>query len=306
MLTKSRSRSRRGATLLATALSFAAICLGLSAVVMMYGQGYHRQELLAREELVASVNARSGIETTLAQIALEELDLGTVVEGLDIEVQDLKDLIDPGCSTPGSNSHVAAEIWRNPESQRGVFDVRILALNLGSTVGEDVRPWLRIDATGRFRGRERWLAAYLRPQGSGDGGTPPTPEPVSDHYQTYPYSLLHQGVVIERTLEQIATNMKTYKFDYFVFDGIVSTQQVKNFKLDICHFPPGNEDNPRELSVAINAIDVHISHHNDTIGGCGPVDGEEPGDVELFYLETGPVFDPVLNIPCPAEDLGDP
>ena len=47
----------------------------------------------------------------------------------------------------------------------------------------------------------------------------------------------------------------------------------QNGKVDICHHPPGNPDNPQNLSVNVNAVKAHLAH-GDSIGDCGTCDFE--------------------------------
>lgn len=42
----------------------------------------------------------------------------------------------------------------------------------------------------------------------------------------------------------------------------------KNNKVDICHYPPGNPDNPQNLNVNVNAVKAHLAH-GDSVGDCG-------------------------------------
>ncbi len=36
-------------------------------------------------------------------------------------------------------------------------------------------------------------------------------------------------------------------------------------KIDICHYPPGNQDNVHVINISVNALKTHLSHHNDSI-----------------------------------------
>lgn len=44
-----------------------------------------------------------------------------------------------------------------------------------------------------------------------------------------------------------------------------------NGKVDICHYPPGNPDNPQDLNVSPDAIKAHLAH-GDYLGACGGCD----------------------------------
>jgi len=45
----------------------------------------------------------------------------------------------------------------------------------------------------------------------------------------------------------------------------------KTTKITICHYPPGNHDNPQIIRVGISAVTKHIEQHGDTCFKC-----EEP------------------------------
>lgn len=38
-------------------------------------------------------------------------------------------------------------------------------------------------------------------------------------------------------------------------------------KVTICHYPPGNPNNPQTLSISVNALSAHYTH-GDTLGAC--------------------------------------
>lgn len=42
-----------------------------------------------------------------------------------------------------------------------------------------------------------------------------------------------------------------------------------NEKVTICHYPPGNPDNPQTITVGASAVDAHVENHGDTLGPCG-------------------------------------
>lgn len=46
-----------------------------------------------------------------------------------------------------------------------------------------------------------------------------------------------------------------------------------NFKVTICHIPPGNPENAHEISVSVFAVPAHLAHGDD-LGECdgGPPD----------------------------------
>jgi hypothetical protein len=42
-----------------------------------------------------------------------------------------------------------------------------------------------------------------------------------------------------------------------------------NQKVNICHVPPGNSNNPQTLSISVNAVASHLSNHSgDALGTC--------------------------------------
>lgn len=69
--------------------------------------------------------------------------------------------------------------------------------------------------------------------------------------------------------------------------------QTDGKKVTICHFPPGNINNVQMISISVNALDVHIGHHYDTIWEVGKScprtidDCDHPNDTTL----TNPTVD---------------
>lgn len=56
---------------------------------------------------------------------------------------------------------------------------------------------------------------------------------------------------------------------------------ANNHKVTICHYPPGNPDNPRTIEISRNALETHLAH-GDTEGPCSSSDdqydnGDDPG-----------------------------
>lgn len=39
-------------------------------------------------------------------------------------------------------------------------------------------------------------------------------------------------------------------------------------KTTICHYPPGNQGNAHTITVGASAVNAHVTHHGDTLGGC--------------------------------------
>ncbi len=70
------------------------------------------------------------------------------------------------------------------------------------------------------------------------------------------------------------------------FDGAVAVGRLslefgklhpKEDKVELCHIPPGNPDNPHTITVGASAADAHIGH-GDTLGECDSEDDEDDSD----------------------------
>jgi hypothetical protein len=48
-----------------------------------------------------------------------------------------------------------------------------------------------------------------------------------------------------------------------------------NFKVDVCHIPPGNPANAHTINVSIFAVPAHLAH-GDSIGQCEPTPTPTP------------------------------
>jgi hypothetical protein len=60
----------------------------------------------------------------------------------------------------------------------------------------------------------------------------------------------------------------------------------QNGKVELCHVPPGNPDNPQQLCIAPSAVDDHLAYHEgDAIGPCG-----------LECTATNPAFAPCVDL----------
>ena len=46
-------------------------------------------------------------------------------------------------------------------------------------------------------------------------------------------------------------------------------------QVTLCHYPPGNPDNPQTLTVGASAVDAHLSEHGDTLGACPEEDKDK-------------------------------
>jgi hypothetical protein len=47
-------------------------------------------------------------------------------------------------------------------------------------------------------------------------------------------------------------------------------------KVDVCHIPPGNPENPHTITISENAVDTHLEH-GDHLGPCDPIRTGEAG-----------------------------
>lgn len=70
-----------------------------------------------------------------------------------------------------------------------------------------------------------------------------------------------------------------------------------NGKVDVCHFPPGNPDNPQDLSVSEPAVKAHLAH-GDYIGDCDECDPDDYPNRQVEYLinDDGQLLRQVLDI----------
>ncbi|MFA5782563.1 MAG: T9SS type A sorting domain-containing protein [Bacteroidales bacterium] len=57
-----------------------------------------------------------------------------------------------------------------------------------------------------------------------------------------------------------------------------------NGKIEVCHYTPGNPDNPQTITISVNALDAHLAH-GDYIGACNE---NEIKTVELLKLNASP------------------
>lgn len=53
------------------------------------------------------------------------------------------------------------------------------------------------------------------------------------------------------------------------FDDSVEIDFSSNTAVILCHFPPGNPDNAKTITVGAKAARAHVYHHGDTYGECG-------------------------------------
>ncbi len=49
--------------------------------------------------------------------------------------------------------------------------------------------------------------------------------------------------------------------------SLVAPQVLTQSKVTICHYPPGNPENAKTITVGVPALPAHQSH-GDTIGAC--------------------------------------
>jgi hypothetical protein len=45
--------------------------------------------------------------------------------------------------------------------------------------------------------------------------------------------------------------------------------QAQADKITICHIPPGNPENAHTITIAVSALETHLTQHGDNIGNCG-------------------------------------
>jgi len=54
----------------------------------------------------------------------------------------------------------------------------------------------------------------------------------------------------------------TLSLSFFILKG-------DNYKVDLCHFPPGNPQNAQTIRISMPAVTAHLSlHSKDYIGKC--------------------------------------
>lgn len=92
--------------------------------------------------------------------------------------------------------------------------------------------------------------------------------------------------------------------------SVASVSASPQPKVTICHFPPGNPDNPQTIEVNGNSVDTHLGH-GDHLGACTPDDypdddgddddGDDEGEV-CEWNESIPADDPACVEP---DDGGD-
>lgn len=66
----------------------------------------------------------------------------------------------------------------------------------------------------------------------------------------------------------------------FFHNNCVFAQE--NGKIEICHYTPGNPDNPQTITISVNALDAHLAH-GDYIGACNEIEKNE-----LLKLNASP------------------
>ena len=67
-------------------------------------------------------------------------------------------------------------------------------------------------------------------------------------------------------------------------------------KVNVCHYPPGNPNNPQNLSVAPDAVKAHLAH-GDFLGTCGTCDPNNYTNRTIEYLmdSSGRLLRRVIN-----------
>ncbi len=158
-------KSNRGGTLFSTAVALSGVCLSLGAITLFYGRAINVQENNQRDLRIASLNARSGLDATLARARSGEVDVQQLVSDASITAKDLATaLLDTGCN------YTEVEAWRTPAAERDKFDARLMVVEAATSIGTDLIPWVRVDATGESNGKFRTLSTYIRPRANGGGG----------------------------------------------------------------------------------------------------------------------------------------
>jgi hypothetical protein len=78
-------------------------------------------------------------------------------------------------------------------------------------------------------------------------------------------------------------------------------------KVYLCHYPPGNHNNPQTLSISINAVPAHLGNHSgDHLGTCSQVCGSAKDDeaddaAEIITDEDNTGFE-MMVFPNPFQD----
>ena len=74
-----------------------------------------------------------------------------------------------------------------------------------------------------------------------------------------------------------------------VIDVRTNGGSPSNPKVLLCHYPPGNSNNPQTLSISISAVQTHLGQHSgDRLGSCNAVCGfaKTSADGDMYTQET--------------------
>lgn len=128
---------------------------------------------------------------------------------------------------------------------------------------------------------------------------------ASAMYGTEPYTYLWSTGETSETITVCPSATTTYTVTVTDADGCSDEAEVtvdvidvrcgkKMNKVEICHIPPGNPDNPQTLCLSPNAVPAHLAH-GDYLGSCDvePCDGYYTGGnfTKVSRLNQTPVLD---------------
>ena len=74
-----------------------------------------------------------------------------------------------------------------------------------------------------------------------------------------------------------------------VINAVGNGGNANNPKVLLCHFPPGNSNNPQTLSISVNAVQTHLGQHSgDRLGSCNAVCGSAKANIDgdMYTEET--------------------
>lgn len=87
------------------------------------------------------------------------------------------------------------------------------------------------------------------------------------------------------------TDIQPDVYELEISKGLFSVQRTvdTNETITICHYPPGNTDNPQTITISANAWSAHEAH-GDTLGPCDDDGDDDDDDIELldFILDNLP------------------
>ena len=77
--------------------------------------------------------------------------------------------------------------------------------------------------------------------------------------------------VVNTTTNTCVTQQTSCTMVFYPLVTIPTGSDYDGQKVSICHFPPGNPNNVNIISVSVNALSAHLSHHGDSIWENGKV-----------------------------------